>query len=177
MKHSKIWVGIVLLLCTSISAAQDRFPDSWTGDYEGELQIFGLDSISMRATMKLNILKKKDSVYQWKITYEMNGNADVRDYELHIEDVQKGLYIIDELNTILIDGYYRSGYFSSIFEVMNSVIVSSYSKVEEGILFEIIAGNIKSPRISGNEKFNNEDIPEVKSYAVPGRQKALLYKQ
>lgn len=177
MKHIKRFIGIAVLFCGIIGSAQERFPSSWEGDYEGELQIFGVDSIRMRANMKLNIHKKSDSIFQWKITYEMNGDADVRDYELHVKDVDKGHYVIDELNTILIDGYYRTGNFTSIFEVMNSLIVSEYTKVENGLLFEIVAGSNNSPIITGNQKHNGEDIPEVKSFAASGRQRALLIKK
>ena len=176
MKYIKFTIVIAILLSAITGFGQERFPDSWVGDYKGDLKIFGLDSVSMHVNMKLNIHKKRDSVYQWKLTYEMNGNVDERDYELHIKDVDKGHYVIDELNSILIDGYYRSGNFSSIFEVMNSFIVTAYTKVEGGLQFEIIAGSSKSPVVTGNQKHNGQDIPEVKSYAVPGRQRAFLKK-
>lgn len=52
-----------------------------------------------------------------------------------------------------------------------------YTQNSDGISFEIIAGNGKNPTITGNSKFDNENIPEVKSYEVNGRQRAILLKQ
>jgi len=56
--------------------AQETFPKSWEGNYKGELQIYGVDSVRMKLTMKLDIVKKGDSIYQWKIAYEFNGKED-----------------------------------------------------------------------------------------------------
>ena len=131
----------------------------------------------MKLTIKLDILKKTDSVYQWEIKYDFKGQEDIRDYELVLVDQKKGIYKIDEKNTIEIDSNYKMGIFTSFYEVMNSFIISTYTKTNDGILFEIIAGDSKNPTVTGNTKFNNEDIPAVKSYLVSGRQKAFLIKQ
>ena len=61
-----------------------------------------------------------------------------------------------------------------ISEVMDSFIISTYTKTNDEIIFEIIAANGKKPTITGNTKLKDEDIPEVKSYLVNGRQKAIL---
>jgi len=172
---SKCIVFTFFLLSLNI-VAQNRFPKSWEGNYKGELQIFGVDSVSMKLTMKLDIAQKTDSIYQWKMTYDFKGKEDIRDYELVLVDTTKGIYKIDEKNTIVIDSYYKTGIFTSFFEVMDSFIISTYSKENEDIVFEIIAANGKNPTITGNSKFKEEDIPEVKSYLVNGRQKAILKK-
>jgi hypothetical protein len=156
--------------------AQQTFPSSWEGNYKGELQIFGVDSVRMKVAMKLDIAKKTDTIYQWKITYDYKGKEDIRDYELVLVDKTKGMYKIDEQNSILIDSYYKSGIFTSFFEVMDSFIIATYTKHNEDIIFEIIAANGKKSTITGNTKFKDEEIPEVKSYLVNGRQKALLKK-
>jgi len=156
--------------------SQQSFPESWEGNYKGELQIFGVDSVNMKLTMKLAIHKKTDSAYQWKMIYDFQGKEDVGDYELKIVEKLTGHYVIDELNTIVIDGFYRSGIFTSFFKVMDSFIISTYTKVNDDLIFEIISANGKNPTITGNQKFNDEDIPEVKTFLVNGRQKAILKK-
>lgn len=155
---------------------QQNFPESWEGNYKGELQIFGVDSVKMKLTMQLDIQKKTDSIFQWKMTYNFKGKEDIRDYELRAFDKEKGHFIIDELNTIIIDGYYKSGIFTSLFEVIDSFIVSTYTKENDTIIFEIISAVGKNARVSGNQSFNGEDIPEVKAFIVNGRQKAVLKK-
>jgi len=169
-------ITIVFFFLSLNLVAQESFPSTWEGNYKGELQIFGVDSIRMKLTMKLNIAKKTDSIYQWKITYDFKGKEDIRDYELVLVDNAKGIYKIDEKNSIVIDSYYKTGIFTSFFEVMDSFIISTYTKSEAAIIFEIIAANGKNPSLTGSTKFNEEDIPEVKSYLVNGRQKAVLKK-
>ncbi len=177
MKGSTIIFGIILFFLGLESFSQNSFPESWEGNYKGELQILGVDSVQMKFIMKLDIIKKTDSIYQWKIIYDAKGKEDIRDYELVLVDREKGIYKIDEKNTIMIDSYYRMGIFTNFFEVMNTLIIISFTKKQNGLLFELIAGDSENPTITGNTKFNDEDIPLVKSYLVNGRQKAFLLKQ
>ncbi len=127
--------------------------------------------------MKQDIAKKTDSIYQWKIAYDAKEKLDIRDYELVLVDREKGIYKIDEKNTKRIDSYYKMGIFTNFFEVMDTLIIISFTKNKNGLLFELIAADGKNPTITGNSKFKKEDIPIVKSYLINARQKALLLKQ
>ena len=169
-------ITVVFIFGVQNLVGQVSFPNSWQGNYKGELEIFGVESVRMRVLMKLAIAKKKDTVYQWKISYEFKGKEDIRDYELKIVDVLKGHYLIDEKNSIIIDSYYKNDIFTSFFEVMNSYIISSYTKENEDIVFEIISGDGNKTTSSGNKNVEGEEIPEVISYLVNGRQKAVLKK-
>jgi hypothetical protein len=166
---------LAAFFCTSI-AAQQIFPDSWIGNYKGNLEIYGVDNVQMELPMALEIYKKSDTIYQWKITYDFKGKIDVRDYELKVIDKAKGNYLIDEKNDILINAYYKSEIFTSFFEVMDSFIVASYKREFDDIEFEIIASNKKQNSISGGTIIANDSIPKVISYLVNGRQKARLKK-
>lgn len=158
-------------------SAQESFPDSWSGSYKGELQIYGVDSVKMKVEMQLDIAPAaRDSVYNWKITYIINGKEDLRAYELHTVDVQKGHYRVDELNSIVLDGYLRAHIFTSFFEVSGAYIIASYTKEGDSIVFEIISGLSEPVNTSGNTKQGEETIPEVHAYLVNGRQKAILQK-
>ncbi len=88
MRRIAIFIGFLFLLCTE-GYTQNSFPKSWEGNYKGELQIFGVDSVKMKLVMKLDITRKTDSIYQWKITYDYNGKADIRDYDLVLVDQKK----------------------------------------------------------------------------------------
>ncbi|MFD0762547.1 hypothetical protein ACFQZW_10670 [Lutibacter aestuarii] len=177
MKFKLVLIGFCLVFSGFKGISQEVFPKFWEGNYKGELQIYGVDSVQMRVAMQLAIVKKTDSLYQWKMTYNYRGKEDVRAYELIVKNHSKGHYIIDEKNSILIDGFYKSGIFTSFFKVMNSFIVSTYTKKGDAIIFEIISVNGKSNTKSGNQKIENEEIPEVVSYLVNGRQKAILKKE
>ncbi len=171
-------VFVFVFINCGIVNAQRSFPDNWVGKYQGDLNIYGVDSVRMKVDMKLDILKTaKDSIYDWTLTYDMNGKKDVRAYSLKVIDKQKGHYQFDERNFIVIDGYlHNSNVFTSFFEASNSFIIATYTKKEDSLLFEIIAGDGEAIAITGNTKQGEEDIPVVNSYLVNGRQKAVLNK-
>lgn len=156
---------------------KENFPKDWIGNYKGNLQIYSVDSIAMNLEMKLNIAKKTDSIYNWTIIYDFKGKEDIRAYELNIIDTKKGHYLIDEKNTIKIDAFYRNKIFTSFFKVMNSYIVATYTKDNDNIVFEIISATDKNTTTTGNSTFKGEEIPEVITYFVNGRQKGVLIKQ
>jgi len=160
-----------------VSIQKEDFPKSWEGNYKGNLEIYSVDSIAMNIQMNLDIVHKTDSIYDWTIIYQIKGKEDIRAYELQIVDTKKGHYIIDEKNSIKIDAFYRNRIFTSFFEVMNSYIVATYTKQNNQIVFEIISASGKTTTTTGNTKHDGEDIPEVKTYFVNGRQKAILIKQ
>ncbi|REE79810.1 hypothetical protein BX611_2706 [Lutibacter oceani] len=176
MKLKVLFSCLYLIIISFNGFSQELFPASWEGNYKGELQIYGVDSIAMRVTMQLDIAKKTDSLYQWKITYNLKGKEDIRNYELKVVDVKNGHYIIDEKNSIAIDSYFKTGIFTSFFKVMDSFIVSTYTKKENLIIFEIISADGKNSTSTGNTSYEGETIPEVNSYLVNGRQKAILKK-
>lgn len=156
---------------------KDNFPTNWVGSFKGDLQIYSVDSVGMKLAMTLDISKISDSIYQWKTTYKVEGKeADIRDYELKISDKKRGNYILDEKNSIEIGSFYRNKTLTSFFEVEGSYLVMTYTKINDGIIFEITAATGKKITKSGNTKHNGEDIPEVTSYFVNGKQKAILLK-
>lgn len=153
---------------------KDDFPKSWVGDYKGDLEIYSVDSIGMKLKMQLKIAQKSDSIYNWTIIYDFKGKEDVRAYQLKVADSKKGHYIIDEKNSILIDAFYRNKIFTSFFEVNKSYIVATYTKENDNIIFEIISANGNKVTTTGNSIIKNDTIPQVKTYFVNGRQKAIL---
>jgi len=155
---------------------KDNFPKSWVGNYKGDLEIYSVDSIAMKLKMQLKIAQKSDSIYKWSLIYDFKGKEDLRAYELKIIDTKKGHYIIDEKNTIEIDAFYRNKIFTSFFKVMDSYIVATYTKENENIIFEIISASGKKTTTTGDSIVKGDTIPEVKTYFVNGRQRAILKK-
>jgi len=177
----KLSTKLFLILCIGlsfVSYSQLTFPDSWVGNYKGDLSIYGVDSVRMKLKMSLDIVKTiNDSIYDWTLTYDFKGKKDVRTYSLLIVDKQKGQYQIDEKNSIVIDSYlHNDKIFTSFFKVMESYVIATYIKEENDIVFEIISGKSEPISITGNTKQDEEDIPEVAAYLVNARQKAVLQK-
>ncbi|MGV6846427.1 MAG: hypothetical protein ACWA42_09920 [Lutibacter sp.] len=171
-----IFFTIVLLGIQIFTYGQQKFPDDYVGKYRGELHILDVNSTKMKVDMQLEIAKKNDSIFTWIISYLFNGKKDVRNYELTLKNKKYGHYIIDEKNSILIDAYFKHPILTSVFKVKNSNIVSSYKFKKDTIVFDIISFNTEKPFISGNTNQNKEEIPQVESFLVNGRQEAILSK-
>jgi len=140
----KILLILIILISITHISAQNNFPDSWIGHYQGNLEIYAVDSIAMNVKMELEIRKTaKDSVYSWVITYHLKNKMDIRTYSLKVVDTQKGMFKIDENNSIVIDAHLRHNTFTSFFEVQNNVIIATYTKEEDIIIFEIISAKFK----------------------------------
>jgi len=176
----KFLIRVVLFFILTVTTinAQDTFPESWLGNYKGDLLIYNVDSIKMNVKMELKIAKtEKDSIFDWTIIYNIKGKKDIRAYRLVVVDREKGRYQIDEMNTIVIDAYlHNNSMFTSFFKVGKSYIVATYRKEKGHLVFEIIASKTKAVSVTGKTKFKEEDIPQVDAYPVNGRQKAILFK-
>lgn len=172
-----VYFCLLTLFYSLTVLAQNSFFTTWQGNYEGELNIYAVDSVRIKLPMKLDIAPTDDpEVYTWKTTYTFKGQDDVRDYLIKPVEVLKGHYQIDEQNNILLDSYYRDETLTSIFEVNGSLIITSHKKIHDDIVFEIFAANTEAKTETGGGTLEDEEIPMVYNYPVNGRQYALLKK-
>ena len=179
-----IWkTGLLFLFFLPILPAQNigfqadplNFPASWQGEWAGELEIFNASGKVQSVPMELHILPIDTSEnYTWTIIYGEDKATGKRPYELQTIDESKGLYVIDEKNTIALEAYLLNGKLYSRFEVMGSLLLSTQEKVGDQLLFEIISGSMEPASTTGGEKWNGEDIPEVNAFPIRVQQKAVL---
>lgn len=169
-----IYTLILMFLIPLSSWAQSIVPTDWTGIYKGTLDIYKKDTIAHKVKMVLEInAKVKDSVFDWKISYDFKGETDVREYEIILQDRKKGYYLLDEKNSIFLDGYLNLNVLTFFYNVMDSFLVTEYTfNKDDSITFDLISG-LDQPNISGE---GVEEVPKVLSYPINGRQKAKLVK-
>lgn len=162
---------------SNIFITTDSFPGSWQGAYQGQLDIYTPLGLQQRIEMKLEIMPM-DSIdrWSWAITYGADTIKGRRSYELVLTDPEKGYYQIDEKNSILLDAHLLGNTFTSCFEVMNSLLVATYERVGEEIIFTIIMSKAKSLIITGGGVMAGDTIPQVQIYPVGNRQRARLRK-
>jgi len=150
------------------------FPQSWAGQWKGTLEIFSPRGKEQQVPMQLRIEQADSLNYTWHIIYGEDEEKGLRPYLLKPEDVTYGRYSIDEQNTIVLDAILISGKLYSRFEVGGNLLLSTAELKGEELHYEIISGKLDPLRITGGEKYEGEDIPEVKSYPVVVRQMAVL---
>ncbi|MCB0596463.1 MAG: hypothetical protein H6557_08930 [Lewinellaceae bacterium] len=168
---------LLMAVFSQIGAAQDGFfPQSWEGRWAGNLQIFNPDGKVQDVPMQL-LIEARDSAHSWAITYGEGEEAEKREYLLRPVIPERGLYSIDEQNSIVLDAIYIGGKLYSRFEVAGNLLLSMVELQGDGLHYEIISGKLEPRNITGGEEHQGEGIPEVKSYPVVVRQIAVLQRK
>ncbi len=184
MKHI-LWICIALsafgcnLKETDISPTskteevlpEKDFPESWLGKYEGNLEIFNSLGKTMDVKMGLEIEETDSSdIFRFAIIYGKDKTQQVRDYRLITKDKEKGLYAIDEQNSIILDNYFLNRKLICRFGVMDNLLLSTYEKKGKNIEFEILMGKEAVVDTTGGK----DSIPSVNNYSLNVRQIAVL---
>ncbi|WP_299520926.1 hypothetical protein [Winogradskyella sp.] len=150
-----------------------NFPNDVLGSYKGDLVIRnpkGTQSIGMEFN-----LHATDSIgyYDYQLVYIADGKRQERNYNLIVKDAEKGEYLIDENNGIVLGANFYDNTLYSVFEVESSLLTTIETFYKDRMEFKIIFSNLKEK--TTNE--SSEDTPEVSVYPVTVVQKAILMKQ
>lgn len=184
MKNKKIKFYLYLVFCISAfnSFAQNAgqlvttsFPDSWAGEWAGELQIFNNKGMSQSLPMQLLIHPIEDSSdYHFTIIYGLDIEKGTRSYILKTIDASKGHYAIDEQNSIVIDAYLLGEKLVQRFEVMGNLLETFIEKEGDNLVWEIFSGKHEPSLVTGDTVQDGEDIPRVKTFPMGVYQKCVL---
>ncbi|MBI5857907.1 MAG: hypothetical protein HZB42_09725 [Sphingobacteriales bacterium] len=162
---------ITSLLC---NAQKNLFPESWEGDWKGELQWYRTGNDTARkVNMELHIHKADSAnTWTWQMVYG-SASEDNRPYKLIRKDTSGTHWVIDELNGIMLDQYWVANKFSGAFTVQNATIINSYWIENGRLVVEFYSISAKPVSTTGN---GTEESPSVDSYMVGSYQKAILTK-
>lgn len=172
----KTIIRIIVLSVTINLGAQNGdfvFPDDALGIYKGDLVVENSNGKEIYG-MEFH-LQPTDSLgnYMYKIVYIADGNRQERNYNLIAKDTSRGEYVVDENNGILLPAKLFGNRLYSIFEVQNSLLITTETFFEDYMLFEIVFSNTSGAMVSGATE---EDVPKVTSYPVTVSQRAKLIK-
>lgn len=188
MHRLLLWSGLCLLVaCQSLvdsslpkplpDNSPQPFPEAWLGTYTGTLHIFTRDSVLRRIPMRFGLIDLDSAgCMRWELTYYVDTDVeDHRSYLLAPHLPKRGLYLLDELNSI--EMHVQSIYdeLISIFEVMGNRLVFCYRKInKDQILLSVYTHSNNQALESGDTTYAGEEIPAVSSFLVSGVQRALL---
>lgn len=169
--HAQVW--------NSIQRDTSAFPVPWEGVWTGTLQIFFPGVAPREVPMRLEILPVDSLSWSWTLVYQANDVEDIRPYRLLPGKPEKGEWLIDEQNGIVLNGQVLGPVFVSRFEVGGQLLLARYGLEEDRIRFEILAGGMETTETGGAREGESplEATPTVKGYKVNVYQKALLYRQ
>lgn len=177
LKHFFVIISFFFASYSFSQATSNDFPQDWEGKWAGELQIFNHAGLAHQLPMELHILPTKDSLktsWTWTIVYGSGEDADNRQYELLAIDSAQGKYLIDEKNSIKIEGFLIDNQFHQWFEVGGSTLLTTTSKSEDTLVWEIIVSQNTPISKTGDGIHQGEEIPLVSTYPVTGLQRAVL---
>jgi hypothetical protein len=170
----------VFLAFATLAPAQEQFPASWSGDWKGTLEIFnGAGKVqSVEMTLELHkIDSSKTGRYTFGIVYG-SKKTDYRPYELVPVAPEKGLWKVDEKNSIAMESYLYGPKLLCWFVVEGNRVLCTYEKIDEKhLVFEVLAGKETPVSNTGDTMLGEEKIPPVISYPFSAFQRAMLTKQ
>lgn len=156
------------------------FPESWSGNWKGTLEIFNGKGKVNAVEMTVEIHKidtSKEGRYTFGLVYG-SKEQDWRPYELVPVEPAKGVWKVDEKNSIAMESYLFGPKLLCWFTVQGSRILCTYEKTgDTTMVFEVVSGMETAVSTTGNTKQAEEDIPEVKTFPCSVFQRAVLHKQ
>jgi hypothetical protein len=179
------FILFLFLLASSISSkaqnmATTSFPASWEGDWTGKLEIFNAKGMVQSVEMTIEI-HKIDTSTTGRYTFGMvygSKEQDWRPYELVPVAPEKGLYKVDEKNSIQMESFLYGPKLLCWFTVQENRILCTYEKTDDQtIVFEVLSGSEKPMSTTGKTMQAGEEIPEVKTFPFSVFQRAYLKKK
>jgi hypothetical protein len=153
------------------------FPASWAGVWTGTLDIFSGKGKMQSVSMEIELLKidtSKQGRYTFGLIYG-GRDKDYRPYELVPVDPSKGLWQVDEKNSIVMESYLYGPKLLCWFTVESARILCTYEKTDDNTLvFEVFSGKETPVSTTGGTKQGTEDISIVKTYPFSVFQRAVL---
>ncbi|TNE54672.1 MAG: hypothetical protein EP344_14035 [Bacteroidetes bacterium] len=164
-----------IVLCGQITDTLG-FPASWTGDWHGTLDIFNARGKVQSVPMWIEIHPIDTSTtgrYTFGLVYG-SKTEDYRPYELVPVEPEKGLWRVDEKNSIVMESYQYGPKLLCWFTVQGSRVLCTYEKRGDDMLFEVYSGAEKPVSTTGNTQQGEEEIPEVQTFPFNVFQRAVL---
>lgn len=145
------------------------FPESWVGEWKGELSIFRGKEVAQTVGVEMKIKELEDGTgFEWTTRY-LDERKTVKPYKLLVLDETAGHYQLDE-GPIKLDSYFANGTLRSWFKSGEVLIYSQYELVGEHLVFELISGKA----VSESDGADPESGSKVDSLPINGFQRMVL---
>jgi hypothetical protein len=160
-------------------------PDAFLGRWQGTLRISPVEDKTGNTPppkggdvpMELHIEPLADGKgHTWRIIYNTGPRREVRDYVLLPNAKQPNSFVIDERNGMLIDarlvgqGLFTQFKLQDARKTQESLILARYERRGDALEVEILAFDVKSPRVTKD----SQGKYEVASYVLQVVQRAEL---
>jgi hypothetical protein len=154
-------------------SAEKSFPASWVGKWKGTLTWYQGQQQRQDVPMELHILPGDSTDhYNWHIIYGTN-QQDKRAYMLKPFNKQRGHWLIDELNSIVLDHFLIGDRLCATFSVGGNTILNNFQVRGDSMMVEFYNYLEKPIVITGG---GDTTIPKVKTYGIRSHQFGVLHR-
>jgi hypothetical protein len=124
------------------------------------------------------VIRPRARSWDYIITYQRDPEKpDQRNYELVLEADSTGHFVVDEQNSILLDGYLNGDCLYVSFGGMGSELLSRSCLRQNQLDYEIVSVRSEPVRISGDQVVGTDTIPAIRSYGVYHVMRAVLTRE
>ena len=153
---------------------EGTFPDDFFGIYTGTLAISS-ERGNQEVMMEFHLLPTEiEGKYTYTLVYGEGESKQVREYHLLEKNKEKGTYVVDENNGIVLDDKVIGNRMYALFEVNETLLTTFITFETDHLVFEIVATPKAKKRVT---HANDEAKTEVISYPITTVQRAVLQKQ
>ncbi|MCB0686346.1 MAG: hypothetical protein KDC53_07470 [Saprospiraceae bacterium] len=161
------FAALLTALTTTITAqnSQKYFGDHCVGNWKGTMLMYndGILSDSVAVLFEVSKIENEDN-WIWRTTYQTAAKEIIKDYILKLEDAEKGQYIIDEKDGILLNCFQVENKLFSIFSVGENLLTAIYQITDEQIIFEVTSG--KKEQATGDGTISNYSINHLQKVVL-----------
>ncbi len=157
------------------------FPKTWQGKWRGQLSIYSMPNRFQRVPMTLEIKRTVADTnrYSFIITYGSDSIKGARNYELVVLDQNRGIYQIDEKNSIKTEAFFLANRLINQFTVQGVRSITSYERQNELLIFDVITGRDAYVSASGggkaaNAPANAPNLPVLQTFPLGAWQRSVL---
>lgn len=177
-KYQILIVVACIFFCVSAHSQgqPDILPSEMKGTYQGTLFIYKDNMLQQELPMKLQIDHAPvERGISWVTTFGTGEEASERPYSVRTINAETGHFELDEHNGIVLHMQKAGNRYYTYFEVEQSLLEAVYTFEDYNtIIFEIKMYHQEVNYTTGDNNFQGEKIPAVKSYPLQVYQRAVL---
>ncbi len=160
---------------TQQAAQTADLPVAWLGTWSGNVDVYSIKGAATSFQMQLTIAPTNNAgTLQWKIVYDGPQGKSTRDYLLLQKPSDKGQFVIDEQNGILINASLLGNCLSSHFSVQGQQLWSNYRLVSTAAGTELQFELFSADEADSTQSGGKQEVPQVTSLKPATRQFAVL---
>ena len=181
LRHNAKSISFLLMLGAAglghLFGQEQPFPKNWEGKWTGTLEIYYQNQLRQAVPMELSIRSIDSIRWEYLTVYSPSENPVRKAYELIAQSPERGQYIIDEKNGILLNAQFQGECLYSAFEVMGNHLQSRICLLNGKLHYEITSGPASPHKTTGDTIIESDTIPPVQVFALSTVQRAVLQHQ